>query len=201
MPGIVGAFGVGDLPTVFVAAGRIADGATAPAAGPDSLWRVYSMTKPVTAMAAMILIEDGKLKLDQPISDFFPGFKNMKVLLHPDTSLESRPATRPITVRNLLTHTASLGYTIVTQGPLLKEYERLGITPGAINAAVEAQARPARPKTLAEFAERVATLPLIADPGTKWSYSRSEEHTSELQSLMRISYAVFCLKKKTDTRA
>src|SRR3546814_20198775 len=101
MPGIVGAFGVGDLPTVFVAAGRIADGATAPAAGPDSLWRVYSMTKPVTAMAAMILIEDGKLKLDQPISDFFPGFKNMKVILHPDTSLESRTATRPITVRNL----------------------------------------------------------------------------------------------------
>ncbi len=171
MPGIVGAFGVGDSPTVFVAAGRIADGATAPAAGPDSLWRVYSMTKPVTAMAAMILIEDGKLKLDQPISDFFPGFKNMKVLLHPDTSLESRPATRPITVRNLLTHTAGLGYTIVTQGPLLKEYERLGITPGAINAAVEAQARSARPKTLAEFAERVATLPLIADPGTEWSYS------------------------------
>src|SRR3546814_9982233 len=110
--------------------GRIADGATAPAAGPDSLWRVYSMTKPVTAMAAMILIEDGKLKLDQPISDFFPGFKNMKVLLHPDTSLESRPATRPITVRNLLTHTAGLGNTIVTQGPLLKEYERLGIKIG-----------------------------------------------------------------------
>src|SRR3546814_18808378 len=88
----------------------------------------------------------------------------MKVLLHPDTSLESRPATRPITVRNLLTHTAGLGYTIVTQGPLLKEYERLGITPGAINAAVEAQARPARPKTLAEFAERVATLPLRDAP-------------------------------------
>src|SRR3546814_11335626 len=89
------------------------------------------------AMAAMILIEDGKLKLDQPISDFFPGFKNMKVLLHPDTSLESRPATRPITVRNLLTHTAGLGYTIVTPGPLLKENERRGITPGAIHSTEE----------------------------------------------------------------
>ncbi|HVI99100.1 MAG TPA: serine hydrolase domain-containing protein [Sphingomonas sp.] len=171
MPGIVGAFGAGDRPTVFVSAGRIADGAGAPAAGPDSLWRVYSMTKPITAMAAMILIEEGKLGLDQPISDFFPGFKTMKVLVHPDTSLESRPATRPITVRNLLTHTAGLGYTVVTTGPLLKEYERLGIVPGTINRAVEAQARPTRPRTLAEFAERVATLPLIADPGTKWSYS------------------------------
>src|SRR3546814_1328948 len=95
----------------------------------------------------------------------------MKVLLHPDTSLESRPATRPITVRNLLTHTAGLGYTIVTQGPLFKEYERLGITPGAINAAVEAQARPARPNTLAAFAERLAPLPLIAETGTKCSSS------------------------------
>src|SRR3546814_13237159 len=56
MPGIVGAFGVGDLPTVFVAAGRIADGATAPAAGPDSLWRVSSMSKPGTARAATVQI-------------------------------------------------------------------------------------------------------------------------------------------------
>jgi CubicO group peptidase (beta-lactamase class C family) len=171
MPGIVGAFGVGDQPTIFVSAGRIADDPNAAPAGPDSLWRVYSMTKPITAMAAMILIEEGKLGLDEPISDFFPGFAHMKVLVHPDTSLESRPATRQITVRNLLTHTAGLGYSIITKGPLLKEYERLGITPGAINRAVEAQARPARPKTLAEFAERVATLPLIAEPGTKWSYS------------------------------
>src|SRR3546814_18498874 len=119
------------------------------------------MTKPVTAMAAMILIEDGKLKLDQPISDFFPGFKNMKVLLHPDTSLESRPATRPITVRNLLTHTAGLGYTIVTQGPLLKEYERPGITPGAIHPAVETQARPARPHQQADLAPRAAHPPML----------------------------------------
>src|SRR3546814_18410888 len=74
--------------------------------------------------------------------------------LHPDTSLESRPATRPITVRNLLTHTAGLGYTIVTQGPLLKEYDRLGLTPGAVNAAVEAPARPARPNTPAQCAAR-----------------------------------------------
>ncbi len=171
MPGIVGAFGVGDRPTIFVSAGRIADDPNAAPAGPDSLWRVYSMTKPITAMAAMILIEEGKLGLDQPISDFFPGFAHMKVLVSPDTSLESRPATHRITVRNLLTHTAGLGYSIITKGPLLEEYERLGITPGAINRAVEAQARPARPKTLAEFAERVATLPLIAEPGTTWSYS------------------------------
>ena len=171
MPGAVGAFGIGDVPTVFVSAGRIADGASAPAAGPDTLWRVYSMTKPVTAFAAMLLIEDGKLRLDQPISDFFPAFRNMRVLTSPDTSLASRPATTPITVRHLLTHTAGLGYNIITKGPLLKEYERLGILPGAISAQVEVQARRIRPRSLQEFAGRVATLPLIAEPGTRWSYS------------------------------
>jgi len=170
MPGVVGAFGVGDLPTVFVTSGHIATDPNAPAAGPDSLWRVYSMTKPITAMAAMILIEDGKMKLDEPISDFFPAFKNMRVQLNENT-LDSRPATRQITVRNLLTHTAGLGYNIITKGPLLDDYTKHGITPGAINAQFEAQMRPARPTSLAEFANRVAAEPLIADPGTKWSYS------------------------------
>ncbi|WP_066659049.1 MULTISPECIES: serine hydrolase domain-containing protein [unclassified Sphingomonas] len=171
--GIVVAYGVGDSAPVFASAGRIAVEADAAAAGPDSLWRVYSMTKPITAMAAMMLVEDGKLKLDQPIADFFPGFRTMKVLTDPANSLDSRPATTQITVRHLLTHTAGLGYSIITKGPLLKEYERLGITPGAVNAALEAQARPLRPKSLKEFAERVSTLPLIAEPGTKWSYSIS----------------------------
>ena len=171
MPGVVGAFGVGDGPTLFPSAGRIADEPNAPVADADTLWRVYSMTKPVTAFAAMLLIEDGKLRLDQPVSDFFPGFKNMRVLTSPDTSLASRPATHPITIRNLLTHTAGLGYSIITKGPLLKEYERLGILPGALNAKTEVQARGVRPRTLQLFAERVATLPLIAEPGTKWSYS------------------------------
>ncbi|MCP8891773.1 serine hydrolase domain-containing protein [Sphingomonas faeni] len=171
MPGIVGAFGVGDGPTMFPSAGRISDDPNAPAAGPDSLWRVYSMSKPITGMAAMMLVEDGKLNLDDPVSKYIPAFKDMKVATSPDTSLATRPATRPITIRNLLTHTAGLGYTIVTKGPLLKEYERLGILPLSVSAAMEEKMRPVRPKSLEEFANRVATLPLIADPGTKWSYS------------------------------
>ena len=171
MPGIVGAFGVGDGPTLFPSAGKISDGPNAPAAGPDSLWRVYSMTKPITGMSAMMLIEDGKLNLDDPVSKYIPVFKDMKVATSPDTSLTTRPATRPITIRNLLTHTAGLGYTIVTKGPLLKEYERLGILPLSVSVAMEEKMRPVRPKSLEEFANRVATLPLIADPGTKWSYS------------------------------
>ncbi|TCQ00119.1 CubicO group peptidase (beta-lactamase class C family) [Sphingomonas sp. PP-F2F-A104-K0414] len=171
MPGIVGAFGVGEGPTLFPSAGKISDDPNAPAAGPDSLWRVYSMSKPITAMSAMMLIEDGKLNLDDPVSKYIPAFKDMKVATSPDTSLATRPAVRPITIRNLLTHTAGLGYTIVTKGPLLKEYERLGILPLSVSAAMEEKMRPVRPKSLEEFANRVATLPLIAEPGTKWSYS------------------------------
>ena len=170
MPGIVGAFGAGDFPTAFVSAGKIATDANAAPAGPDSLWRVYSMTKPITAMAAMILIEEGKMKLDEPVSDFLPAFKNMRVQLDENT-IESRPAVRPITIRNLLTHTAGLGYNIVTKGPLLQLYIDKGITPGQVNAAMEVDARKTRPTSLQEFANRVASVPLIADPGTKWSYS------------------------------
>ncbi len=170
-PGVVAAVGRGDSAPTIIAAGTIASDADAAKADEHSLWRVYSMTKPITGMAAMMLIEQGKLKLDQPISDFIPAFKNMTVLVDPMKDLTARPATTPITVRHLLTHTAGLGYTIITQGPLLKEYERQGITPFSANAAVEAQLRLVRPKSLEEFANRVAKLPLIAEPGTKWSYS------------------------------
>lgn len=170
MPGIVGAFGVGDTRTIFVSSGKVALDANAQAAGPDSLWRVYSMTKPVTAMAAMILIEDGKLKLDQPVGDILPAFKTMRVQLNANT-IESRPAVRPITIRNLLTHTAGLGYNIITTGPLLELYNQKGINPAQVNAVFEVQSRKTRAPNLQEFANRVASVPLIADPGTKWSYS------------------------------
>ncbi len=171
VPGIVFVTGIGDGIAHSVSEGRIAIEPAAPAADVDSLWRVYSMTKPITGIAAMILVEEGKLGLDQPISDFIPAFKDMRVLVDPAKDLTSRPAARPITVRNLLTHTAGLGYTIVTKGPLLDEYNRLGINPAAVNALMEPGMRAARPASLEEFANRVATLPLIADPGAKWSYS------------------------------
>lgn len=170
-PGIVIAYAKGDVAPTVVAAGALS---LAPGAGKtdiDSLWRVYSMTKPITAMAAMMLIEDGKLKLDQPIGDFIPGFRTSTVLTDPDNSLASRPAARQITVRHLMTHTAGLGYTIITKGALLKEYNRLGLIPAALAPAMEPQLRKTRPTSLKEFADRVATTPLIADPGTIWSYS------------------------------
>ena len=171
VPGAVVAIGVGDGPTLFVAAGRIGDAPTARPAGPDSLWRVYSMTKPITAAAAMILIEEGKLKLDEPVATYLPAFARMRVLTDPEHGLASRPATRPITIRHLLTHTAGLGYSIMPPAVLARDYERHGILPAALDARTEAKARAVRPATLLAFADRVAAEPLIAEPGSRWSYS------------------------------
>jgi len=158
---------------VFRAAGRIAIGAET-AADADTLWRIYSMTKPITGMAAMILIGEKKLGLDQPIADFLPAYKAMRVCTNPDTSLETVPAKTQITVRHLLTHTAGLGYTIVTKGPLLQEYIKQGINPALVSRfPIPGVPQVPTAPSLAEFADRLAGLPLAYEPGTLWSYSVS----------------------------
>lgn len=157
----------------FMTAGTIAFDSDK-AVTPDTLFRAYSQTKPVTGMAAMMLIEDGKLSMDQNIADFLPAFANPKVMTDPEKSLASRPSKSPITIRQLLTHTAGLGYTIITQGPLLIAYNELGITPALVSKMPIPgfSGGPTAP-SLEEFADRLATLPLIIDPGRKWSYSVS----------------------------
>lgn len=173
LPGLAAAVGLNGGEAWFFSAGTLARDVRGEV-NPDTLFRVYSMTKPITGIAAMLLIEDGKLALDQDIAEILPAFAKPRVLVDPAKSLESRPAARPITVRNLLTHTAGLGYTIVTKGPLLAEYFRLGLTPFVVGRAKipgtpDYQTAP----SLADFADRLATLPLIADPGSRWSYSVS----------------------------
>lgn len=162
-------FGTGDPD--YVTAGTRALDIKEPVDG-DTLWRVYSMTKPITGMAAMILIDEGKLGLDQEIADFIPEFAEMTVLTDPDNSLDAVPAKNRITVRHLLTHTAGLGYTIVTKGPLLAKYNELGISPAEVSKnPLPGIPVPAPTPPIDEFARRVASLPLIAEPGTRWSYS------------------------------
>ncbi|MFX8063424.1 serine hydrolase domain-containing protein, partial [Acinetobacter baumannii] len=86
-----------------------------------------------------MLIEEGKLKLDEPISDFFPAFAHMTVLDDPAKDLTAHPARTLITVRELMTHTAGLGYTIVSKGPLLDAYNKAGIIPFTADPKTEAQ--------------------------------------------------------------
>ncbi|MDX2235829.1 MAG: serine hydrolase domain-containing protein [Hyphomonadaceae bacterium] len=128
-----------------------------------TLWRIFSMTKPVTGVAALALIEERKLGLDQPVADFIPAFANPQVL-EADGAL--RPARTRMTVRHLLTHTAGLGYAIVPDA-VGKRYEAASLTPG------DPTPRPAAPRSLEEFGERLAREPLIADPGTRYQYSVS----------------------------
>lgn len=141
----------------------------------DTLYRIYSMSKPITGMAAMILIDEGKLGLDQPVAEILPAFRNMQVLVNPEGPLdETVPADRPITIRQLLTHTAGLGYQIVSKGPLQKAFSEAGL----VGAPVSRMPIPGLPKVtpapdLATFADRLAELPLMYQPATKWSYSCS----------------------------
>src|SRR3546814_6237874 len=132
------------------------------------------MTKPVTGMAAMMLIDEGLVGLDKPVADFIPDFARMTVLTDQQNSLEVRPAKTLITVRHLLTHTAGFAYTTITTGPLLAEYKRLRIV-----VSRRARVEPGSPDYLETapsfdaFCSRPATLPLLADPGIKWGYSLS----------------------------
>ena len=167
--GGLAALGAGPTLSTVGHGGLVRDGAMTPDA--RTLWRIYSQTKPITGMAVMQLIEAGRLSLDQPLSEILPEWADQRVQVSADT-LDSRPAARPITIRNLLTHTAGLGYTIVTKGPLLAEYIRLGLNPGQVSrVAIPGLPNVPNAPSLAEFSKRLATLPLIADPGTRWSYS------------------------------
>jgi CubicO group peptidase (beta-lactamase class C family) len=171
IPGGAGAVARGAGEPRFLAAG-IGGREGTRAVDADSLFRIYSMTKPITAIAAMMLIEDGKIGLDQDVGDFIPGFKKPQVAIDPEKNLDARPATGPLTIRHLMTHSGGLGYIITSKGALQAEYAKLGL----IGGLVSRKDLPGIPKvtpapSLAAFAERIATLPLMYQPNTRWSYS------------------------------
>ncbi len=172
LPGMIAALGQGAAAPFDVARGTLARG-NPTAVDMDSLFRIYSMTKPITGMAAMILVDEGKLRLDQPLADLIPAFGKMMVQATPDGSItDLRPATTQITIRHLLTHTAGLGYSIIQQGPIKDAYIKAGVVPGqASRMALPGMDKFTPLKSLAEFADALATLPLVYEPGTTWSYS------------------------------
>jgi CubicO group peptidase (beta-lactamase class C family) len=141
----------------------------------NTLYRIYSMTKPITGMAVMMLIDEGKLGLDMPVHEVLPAFRDMQVLVDPAGPIDQTvPAIRPITIRQLLTHTSGLGYAITSKGPLLDAYVEQGITAGRVSRfPIPGVPMPQEPPSLAVWADRLATLPLMYQPATKWSYSAS----------------------------
>lgn len=171
LAGTLAMIGKGQEAATIIAAGHLAmDSSTRVDA--NSLWRLYSNSKPITGMALMILIDDGLVTLDQPLADILPAFAKMKVQNTPDGSLtDVRDAKTQITLRHLLTHTAGLGYGIIQRGPIARAYQEAGLVGGVFSKLPIPGFTGTVAPSLAEFADRLATLPLVYEPGTQWSYS------------------------------
>jgi CubicO group peptidase (beta-lactamase class C family) len=165
VPGAIIAWRRGDEPIRYQAAGESGFGRGVPV-DERTIFRIFSQTKPITGIAAMMLIEDGVITLDQPIGEILPAFSDMRVMEGDDPAV-TRPAARPITIRHLLTHTAGFGLAGLTLGAL---YLKHGIAPGTRERVAGPGDLPT-PASLAEMGERLAALPLAADPGTRFDYS------------------------------
>jgi CubicO group peptidase (beta-lactamase class C family) len=127
----------------------------------DTVWRIYSMTKPVTSVAAMILYEEGKLALTDPVSAYIPSFADVRVYAGgSDLRQVTVPALEPVRIWHLLTHTAGLTYGFHRVHPVDALYRAAGFEWSA-----------PRDTDLAQACDIWAALPLLFQPGTEWNYS------------------------------
>jgi len=135
----------------------------------DTLWRMYSMTKPITSVAAMMLYEEGKLSLFDPVAKYIPCFERVRVYRGgPAAAMLSTPASEPMLIWHLLTHTSGLTYDFFFSNPVDETYRR-----------VFEWGKPAT-YNLAEACERWASIPLLFEPGTSWNYSVSTDVVGRL---------------------
>jgi len=127
----------------------------------DTLWRMYSMTKPVTSVAALILLEEGHFRLTDPVARFLPAFANPQVYVGGSgLDTRTRPASQPLLIQHLLTHTAGLTFGFYHCHPVDDLYRGAGIESSVREGA-----------NLAETCDVYASLPLQFEPGTEWNYS------------------------------
>ena len=151
------------------AIGAIAAGSEEPMRR-DTIFRISSMTKPITAAAAMILIEECTLRLDEPVNRLLPELANRQVLKRPDADLDDTvPAHRPITVRDLLTFTMGLGIVAAAPGtvPIADALAELELGQGMPS--------PQTPPAPDEWIRRLGTLPLMYQPGERWMYNTGSD--------------------------
>ncbi|MCS5592944.1 MAG: beta-lactamase family protein [Porticoccaceae bacterium] len=138
----------------------------------DSLFRIYSMTKPLATTAAMILYEEGKFLLDDPVEKYLPAFKDKKVLV--DGALVD--ATHPFTIRELMSHTAGLTYGIFGNSPIDQQYRTAMFGEGNnfnFRSIANNNAPISQLKTLDDLVTAIGPIPLQYQPGTQWVYSLS----------------------------
>ena len=128
----------------------------------DALWRIYSMTKPITAVAAMQLWEQGKFKLSDPVTKFIPEFEELTVF---SADGEHKPVTTPMDMRHVLTHTAGIGYSLSDRHPVDRMFREQRVL-GSEN--------------LETMIEKMKGIPLKFQPGTRWAYSAAVDVTGLL---------------------
>ena len=132
----------------------------------DTIFRLYSMSKPITSVAAMMLVDAGRLRLDDPVAKYIPSFAGTKVGVEKKAAngemvLELVPLSRPIMIADLMTHTSGITYGFYGDGMVRQLYRAAKIYDGDFDNA--------------EFAERIARLPLAVQPGTVWDYGHSTD--------------------------
>ncbi|MBM3773026.1 MAG: beta-lactamase family protein [Acidimicrobiia bacterium] len=128
----------------------------------DTIFRIASMTKPVTSVAVMMLVEEGRLALTDPVSKYIPAFRETRVAVKGDgTTVTFEPVRRQMTVRDLLTHRSGLSYGFADSGPVGEAYRRGSVSDGL--TVTEG--------TIADNVERMAKAPLLSQPGAEWHYS------------------------------
>ncbi len=127
----------------------------------DAIFRIYSMTKPIVSVAAMMLVEEGRLAITDPVSNTIPAFANLKVGVENGGRLDLAPLKRPITIQDLMRHTSGLTYGFTGVSPVQK-----------LTKAADVMSSN---RTLAENVDAIATLPLMHQPGEVWEYGTSTD--------------------------
>lgn len=164
VPGLV-AMVVKDGKIVYHEAKGMADVASSQAMAKDQIFRIASQTKAITSTAIMMLWEEGKFKLDDPISKYIPEFANPQVLAsfkYSDTTFTTKPSSKEITIRHLLTHTSGIGYGVIDGNEQMKMiYGKAGIVDLYTTRDVK----------ISDNIKKLAKLPLHHEPGAKFTYS------------------------------
>lgn len=165
MPGAVVLVARHGKVVLYEAVGRIDPAGSAPMTK-DAIFRIYSMSKPITTLTAMMLVEEGKLMLTDPVSKYIPSFAKMQVGVEkPDASgkpvLELVPARRQVTIQDLMRHTSGITYGFFGSGLVKAAYTEANLGDTS--------------RSNMEVADRIAALPLAYQPGSTWDYSHSTD--------------------------
>lgn len=136
----------------------------------DAVFRIYSMTKPIVSVAVMMLVEQGRLLLSDPVEKHLPEFKDQRVAVDTADGVQLEPVTRPATVQDLLRHTAGLTYEFLGAAHVQRLYAQTEIG--------------SRERSNADFSHTLAAMPLFLQPGTRWAYSRATDVLGRLLEVL-----------------